>query len=170
VLRQLKVQYDMFFAGALPRQPVELRAEVDRLIARYTKRPMGKYAHRFHFTALVGRYNSFCELWNRGLRSVEEGDRRVPGAAERSAPKERLVARCLIGDPGREETELRRLHSRYVEAGRRAGRTGGLPFERFARTVASQTDRLRKETGCAQIELRLVVRDDKVELKARPGR
>jgi hypothetical protein len=80
------------------------------------------------------------------------------------------VARCLIGDPEREENELRRLHARYVEAGRRTGKANGVPFERFAQTVASQTRRLRKETGCAQIELRLVVRDDKVELKARPGR
>ena len=31
-LRELKVKYDQFFAGALDRQPFELRAEIERII------------------------------------------------------------------------------------------------------------------------------------------
>jgi hypothetical protein len=38
------------------------------------------------------------------------------------------------------------------------------------RGVESQVQRLRRQAGCDQIELRLVVKDDKVQLKARPGR
>jgi hypothetical protein len=38
-LRQLKVQYDMFFAGSLPRPPVELRSELDKIVKRLSVPP-----------------------------------------------------------------------------------------------------------------------------------
>ena len=39
-----------------------------------------------------------------------------------------------------------------------------------ARWVASQAKKLREKAGCHEVELRLVVEDRKVHLKARPGR
>jgi hypothetical protein len=50
-LRQLKVQYDMFFAGSLPRQPVELRSELDRIVKRLSGTPIRKYSQRFHLAS-----------------------------------------------------------------------------------------------------------------------
>jgi hypothetical protein len=44
-----------------------------------------------------------------------------------------------------------------------------LSYQKFVRGISSQTERLRKESGCAEIELRVVVRDDKVQVKASPG-
>ena len=39
-IRQLKIQYDMFFAGSLKRQPVEQRAALERTIRKYSDQPM----------------------------------------------------------------------------------------------------------------------------------
>jgi hypothetical protein len=47
---------------------------------------------------------------------------------------------------------------------------GKVGFSDFVRGVASQAKNLRKKSGCEQIELRLVVVDRKVHLRARPGR
>jgi hypothetical protein len=171
-IRQLKIQYDMFQAGALEREPLELRARVEALIKKHANRPVAKYALRFRFNALVGRFNVLSELWGKRVRSMEEGEHRSLGFAERAGLRERLLARCHISRLTPDSPDLVRLHRRFVEAQRRAGKPEArLPsFEAFVRGVANQTRRLREETGCDSIELRLIESDETVQLKARPGR
>ncbi len=169
-IRQLKIQYDMFFAGSIPKQPMELRGEVERLIKRYGNVSIRKYAHRFHLNALVARYNALSELWGKTLRNLEEGERRVPALADRP-PEERVLASALVADPARDHEALRLLHAKFVEARKKSGEDAAdLPFDRFLRGIVAKTGKLRDESGCDKIELRLVVRDRKVQLKARSGR
>lgn len=169
-IRQLKVQYDMFFAGSLSRQPLELRSEIEKQIKRYSRTPIRKYAPRFHFNALVSRFNSYSELWAKTIRSLEEGNRKPP-ALQDAAGSEAIVASCLVADPAREHDRLRDLHARFVEARVSGGGNDGAPsFEAFVRGVATQTNRLREKAGCEKVELRVIVSDGKVQLKARPGR
>ncbi|HEX6851843.1 MAG TPA: MXAN_5187 C-terminal domain-containing protein [Candidatus Polarisedimenticolaceae bacterium] len=170
-IRQLKVQYDMFFAGSIPRQPNELRAELERIIKRYSHAPIRKYATRFHFNSLVSRYNSLSELWSKTLRTLEEGDRPAPAVADRGARDESVVATCNIQDPVRDRDYLKVLHAKFLDARRRSGEAeSSVSFESFVKGIASQAGRLREKSGCEKIELRVVVKDRKVQLKARPGR
>jgi hypothetical protein len=170
-IRQLKVQYDMFFAGALKRQPLELRAEIERIIKRHANSPVQKYAERFHLNTLISRFNSLSELWGKTMRTREEGDRPPPAMVDRDRPREQLVARCRLGNPGKDDAELHRLYDRFVETRRRldAGKKV-VSFEKFAAGVSGQSQRLRNQSGCAEIELRVVIHDHKVLVKARPGR
>jgi hypothetical protein len=169
-LRQLKVQYDMFFNGALPREPYELRADVERLIKRYANAPIRKYAQRFHFNSLVSRFNTLAELWTKTIRNMEEGDRPGPAAAGRG-PSETVVSTCRIHDANEEQEALRSLHSHYLEARRKMGDGNGkVGFKAFLRGIAAQAAELRKKSGCEEVELRIVLADRKVQLKARPGR
>ncbi len=171
-LRQLKIQYDMFFAGAIPRQPLELRAALERVIKRHTNVPLRKYAHRFHFNSLAARYNSLSELWTKTLVRMEEGDRSAPAVHDRTLPEvDRLIARCQIHDAVQEQEALKLLHARFLSARRKAEGSGTkISFESFLRGVSAQAERLRQSSGCDQVELRLVLREGKVLLKARPGR
>ena len=171
-IRQLKVQYDMFHAGALQREPFELRARIEAIIKKYSQRPVGKYAQRFRFNALVGRFNSLAELWGKRVRSMEEGEHRGQSFADRVGLREQLLGRCRVTEATLESVDLRRLHGRFVDAQRRiGGPTAKVPtFEAFVRGVANQTRRLRDEAGCDSIELRLIQSEDSVQLKARPGR
>ena len=63
----------MYFAGRLPRPPVETRARVLGHIKRIDRMQLTNYAERFRFTTLQTRYQTFVDLWDRGLRSREEG-------------------------------------------------------------------------------------------------
>lgn len=170
-IRQLKVQYDMFFAGALKREPFELRAQIDKTIKRHANSPIQKYAQRFHLNTLIARFNSLSELWGKTMRSREEGDRPAPALAALEGPREQLVARCRFQDARANQAELQRLYTRFVETRRRldAGKRV-VSFEKFAAGVSNQSQRLRKQSGCAEIEVRVVVHDHKVLVKARPGR
>ena len=82
--------------------------------------------------------------------------------------RERLLTRCLVGDSDSNDQNMRRLHRRYVEARERHGQRG-VPFEKFVRGISAQAQRLRDKHECAQIEVRLIERADKVEIRARPG-
>ena len=169
-LRQLKVQYDMFFAGSLPRQPHELRADLERIIKRLSGHPIRKYSQRFHLASLVSRFNAMSELWTKTLRTLEEGDRPAPSVADR-VKGERLLTTCRVQNPSQEEASLKLLHARFMEARKKAGdEVDGVSFRAFVKGIVSQTRRLKDKTGCEEIELRIVVQDRKVQLKARPGR
>jgi hypothetical protein len=171
-IRQLKVQYDMFFAGSLKLPPRELHAELDKLIRKHSNSSIQQYAQRFHFQAMVSRFNSLSELWARTVRTMEEGSRAVPATRGLGSDRaERLVARCRVRDPRGDDEAMRELFKRFVEA---RDRTGGgkkaISYDKFVRGVAGHAQRLQKSSGCGEIELRLVVEDDKVQLKARPAR
>lgn len=170
-IRLLKIQYDMFFAGSIPKQPLELRNEIEKIIRRYSSTPIQKYAPRFHFNALVSRFNSLSELWTKTLRALEEGDRPAPAVADRAGTAEHVVARCTLKDPAHERDALKLLHTRLLVARKKAGdSTGKLSFESFVRTVGAQAGKLRDKVGCDKVEVRVIVLDRKVVVKARPGR
>jgi hypothetical protein len=170
-IRQLKIQYDMFFAGSIPKQPFELRTEIERIIRRHSMTPIRKYAPRFHFNSLVSRFNIMSELWAKTLRTLEEGDRPAPAVADRAGNGEHLIARCTVKNTADERDNLRLLHTRLVEARKKAGEKGGkVSFDSFLRSVGAQAGKLREKTGCDKVELRVIVVDRKVVVKARPGR
>lgn len=170
-IRQLKIQYDMFFAGSVPKQPHELRSEIERLIKRYANAPIRKYSARFHFNSLVSRFNSLSELWAKTIRTLEEGDRPAPAVADRAGSGEQVLARCTVEDPAGEKPHMKLLHARLLEARKKSGEDAGkLSFESFVRSVSTQAGKLREKTGCAKVELRVIVQDRKVVVKARPGR
>jgi hypothetical protein len=170
-IRQLKIQYDMFFAGSIPKQPLELRSELEKIIRRHSATPIRRYAARFHFNALVSRFNSMSELWAKTLRSTEEGDRPAPAVADRAGSSEQIVARCTVTDPAAERDILKLLHGRLLDARKKAGAsTDKLAFDSFVLTISSQAKKLREKTGCDKVDLRVVVVDRKVTVKARPSR
>lgn len=167
-IRQLKIQYDMFFAGSIPLQPIELRGEIERLIRRNSTEPIQRYAHRFHFNSLVSRFNCLSELWGKTIRSREEGERPVPAAANLRGTRSFDPDRCSISDPEHETELLKQLHARYMAQRCRAeGKTPDISFQKFVQGITAQAARLRKKTACESIELRITVVDGKVHLKAR---
>jgi len=84
---------------------------------------------------------------------------------------EQILARCRIHDAIREQEILKLLHARFLEARKKAGGNGAnVGFESFVRGISSQAERLRESSGCEQVELRLILHEGKVLLKARPGR
>jgi hypothetical protein len=63
------------------------------------------------------------------------------------------------------------LHARLLEARKKSGEAAtNITFENFLRSISAQAARLREKTGCDKVELRVIVRDRKVAVRARPGR
>jgi len=171
-LRKLEIEYNQFFAGRLPRPPVESRKRVEQLVKRLDRSHIANYGDRFRFTTLQSRYAMFTELWERGLRTREEGRGGGFGAAPKrdesapaADPKNRVLHVAAFGNPGSDADKLRELYDRLSEARKSVGEAP-VPFSRFSELVNDQVGRLRQK-GSAEVAFRVAVKDGKVSFTAK---
>jgi hypothetical protein len=169
-LRKLESEYNMFFSGRLPKPPWETRSRVEALLKRLDRAYIQNYGDRFRFSTLQTRFATFSELWERGMRSREEG-RPGPFAQRPPAPpappkaQDRLLHVTAFRDPLNEMDKLQDLYDRLVDARRELGEEG-IPFHKFAELVKGQVSRLRKG-GVDEVAFRVAVKDGRVNFTAR---
>jgi len=179
-IRQLKIQYDMFFAGAAPRQPFEVRKDLETLIKTVGDMRMQRFADRYRFNSLATKYQTMVELWNKMLRAKEEGRLRpgIPGFVE-PIRRQQQAAGAANGNGGRPrspesvtltsaETDgdaLKVFYDRYVEASRKS-----VTYGKFLSQILAKTEAIKKKSGCESVTYSLEVKANGVSLKARPAR
>jgi hypothetical protein len=170
-LRRLEAEYNMFFAGRLPRPPWETRTRVDAMVKRIDRQHISNYGSRFRFTTLQSRYAAFVELWDRGLRAREEGrsgpfaPAQKPAADVRTKPEDRILHVTTFKDPMRQMDKLHDLYDSLAEARRDAGQDA-IPFHKFAELIKTQVSAL-KEKGNSEVAFRVAVKEGKVAFTAR---
>ncbi len=171
-LKRLEGEYNMFFSGRLPRPPWETRGRVEALIKRYDRGVSMGTGDRFRFEMLQSRFQSLVELWDRGLRSREEGRRGPfaqppPKAATKKHEKGdgKVVSVTSFTDPVHEMDKLHTLYDSLMDARRQHGEDV-VPFHKFAALVKNQVSKLREE-GNPEVAFRVAVKDGKVAFTAR---
>lgn len=175
-LRKLETEYNMYFAGNLPRPPLETRARVERLFRRYDRAYIQSYADRFRLSSLQARFSSFADLWDRGIRSREEGrpgpfyrpprEEEAPPPEPQAPAGDRVLCVAKMADPAAEKDKLVALYESLVEARRATGNDEVFPFHRFAQMVSAQVAKLH-EHGSREVAFRVAVKDNKVTFTAR---
>ncbi len=169
-LKRLEAEYNMFFAGRLPRPPWETRGRVEATIKRWDRGYIPATGDRFRFESLQSRFQALADLWDRGLRAREEGR---PGpfshpAAQRSKKREtetKVLNVTAFQDPTRETDKLHSLYDSLMDARRQSGEDV-VPFHKFAALVKEQVVKLRG-AGSAEVAFRVAVRDGKVSFTVR---
>jgi hypothetical protein len=175
-LKRLEAEYNMFFAGRLPRLPWETRARVDALIKQYDRMHLANTAHRFRFNTIQARYAAFCDLWERTLKAKEEGRRprgrvTMPAApparhaAAHDPAAARVVAVAALRDPSTETERVRELYERLTAARQAAGEPP-VPYERFSQVIRAQM--AKHGAGGREVSFRVAVRNGKVTLSVGP--
>jgi hypothetical protein len=170
-LKRLEAEYHMFFAGRIPRPPWETRTRVTGMFKKFDRmqNAINNYAVKFRFQTLQSRFTSQLDLWDRGLRSREEGRAgpfAQPKMVERPKPaRDRVVAVTTLSDPLREMEKVQELYMNLVEARKEAGQEG-LPFDKFADLIRKQVGSLR-EQGSSEVAFRVALKDGKVAFTAR---
>jgi len=171
-LRRLEAEYNMFFAGRLPKPPWETRARVEALVKQYDRAYIQNYGDRFRFSSLQSRFAAFIELWDRGMRSREEG-RPGPFARKKTdqlseqtkRPEDRILKVAAFRDPVNETDKLHELYDSLSEARREVG-DEQVPFHKFAELVKTQVHKLNSD-GHSEVAFRVAVKDGKVNFTAR---
>jgi hypothetical protein len=166
-LTQLKRDYDQYFLGNRPREPAQLRGEINKTVIELTNTAIKNTASRFKFTSICSRYQAFRRQWDETLRKIEAGTyerHRFKAklhdhdteAASAAAPA--AIARSAEND----------LYDSYVEARRSCGESvKGLTREKLDGILTQQRDALREKFGAeAEFRFRVQVEGGKARLKA----
>jgi hypothetical protein len=170
-LKQLEAEYNMFFAGRLPKPPWETRARIDAMVKQYDRGYIQNYGDRFRFQSLQARFAAFVDLWDKGLRAREEGrpgpfaqkpQERTPVSKR---PEDRIMHVASFRDPMREMDKLHDLYDSLAEARQEVGGET-VPFHKFVELVKGQVKKF-KEGGAPEVAFRVAVKDGKVNFTAR---
>ncbi len=170
-LRKLEGEYNMYFAGRLPRPPWETRARVEAAVKRLDRSHIQNYGDRFRFSTLQARFSAFIDLWDRGLRAREEGRpgpfvaHRKPEPKKPPKAEDKVLFVTAFRDPMNEMDKLHDLYDTLREARAQLGEDN-VPFHKFAELVKGQVARLKKE-GAPEVAFRVAVKEGKLNFTAR---
>ena len=178
-IRRLEAEFNMFFAGRLPRPPAETRARVAALVKKHDQSFIRNTADRFRFESLQNRYSKFIELVERQMTNRElgrpvAGVRRVqePPPPRRPDPKD-----APKGEPGMvrfardqqlsaESEPVKRLFAELADAKKQVGETP-VAIDRLAALVRAQVDKFAAEGK--DVTFKVALKDGKVSLTAKPS-
>ncbi len=180
-IKKLEVEYNLFFAGRLPKLPWETRSRVEALVKRYDRLQIQNTAERFRFQGLQSRFSAFCDLWERSLKA-REGARpsmrgrgteppppppvrptREPETAAESPPRAVVAS---LRDPATEAEKVKALYEQLREARRQSGESE-VPFERFQEVVRAQISKLGRDGG--EVVFKVSTKDGRVAFTAKPA-
>jgi len=95
-----------------------------------------------------------------------------PGAVVRPTPAVAPPpeARSQLGPPpGMDDAQTRALYQRYLKARQLCGESNdGVTYDRLLRTLRSQSSKIMTDTRAKGVEFGVVIKDNKVVLKAKP--
>ena len=169
MLADLVLRYEQYFTGLEKREPLSLRAEVEKAVRRYSGVPINNTMLKHKFTTLVGRFNTYREHWNRVLRLMEEGkysrDRFISDLHQR----QRAAHPPTKAEASRPETdkEVERVYREYCEA----RKSCNLPVDAVSRdqiraAIEKHKPALKGKLGGDSLTFRVVVEDGKPKIKA----
>ena len=170
-LKRLEAEYNMFFAGRLPRPPWETRGRVTAMVRRLDNTHIPNTGGKFRFTTLQSRFQTFSDLWDRGLKAREEGrpgpfaNLKPPTEERPKRPADRILHVTTFSDPTREMDKLQDLYESLAEARREVGEDA-IPFHKFADLIRNQVGAMKKQ-GTPEVAFRVAVKGGKVAFTAR---
>ena len=170
-LSQLRREFEQYFLGTRPREPVLLRSEVAKQVIRLSNTPIKNTALRFKFSSLCSRFHAFKRQWDDTLRRIEDGTyerhqfkARIHSreqAEEAAAPKPTQHAAAKA--PAKED-----LYQSYVDARLACGQSvKGLTRKKLEAVIEKQREELRTKYGDGDsFRFRVAVEDGVVRVKA----
>jgi hypothetical protein len=188
-IRRLEAEYNMFFAGRLPRPPFETKNRVHALVKKHDNSFIRNTADRFRFETLQTRYYKFMELVEKQMTARELGRPMIgrPSAAPpRPAPQSpqpaqaAAPAQASVADRAREsaeknaekvvkfgradagaDTRVKELYEQLAAAKKQVGEAP-VAYERVAALVKAQVSKFGDEN--TNVAFKIALKDGKVSL------
>lgn len=161
-IKNLRIEYERFFSGAVAVPPESLRDKIQTEIRRL-RNAQTSSAEQFRLGSLEARFNSYGDLYQRRLRDQEEGRsrRRIP-----AEPSERLDPRhgVVVG----ETVEPEAVEALYQGLHRGSGPGPRFDQHSFQVYLEKQAATIREQTGAQRVQFRLAEEKGKMKLKAKP--
>jgi hypothetical protein len=168
-LKQLKLDYDRYFLGSRPREPLVLRGEIEKLVAIYSNQAIRNSAQRFRFSSICSRYQAFKRQWTEILRQMEQGTygRHRFKAELHEREREDPAEAAPVEAEADQTSAAQRLFEEYRAARERCGQdTRSLTPAALERVLAQQREALRERWGDADFRFRVAIEDGRAKIKA----
>jgi hypothetical protein len=188
-IRQLKIEYEMYFGGGRKRPPTEIEWRVELMVKRYAERSGElKYGQRFRYNNLSQTYAKYKDMFRKRLQQREEGKiQRHFGAAAKAIEAERAkiqvttqtgttagssaedakAFRMVCSEPDKETEKVDQLYDAFLQAKQAAGEeTAKVTKAGFSEFVRKKTKDLQEKKNCRDVEYVVEVVDGQVKLKA----
>lgn len=195
-IRRLEAEYNMYFAGRLPRPPFETKNRVHALVKKHDNSFIRNTADRFRFETLQTRYYKFMELVEKQMTARELGRPMIgrPGgvpkatvaAPQAESPQGAHVAdaQASAAERARESAEKNaekvvkfgradaaadaRVKELYEQLAAAKKQVGEAPvaYERVAALVKAQVTKFADEG--TNVAFKIALKDGKVSLTVKP--
>ena len=170
-LKKLEAEYNMFFAGRLPRPPLETRSRVEAMVKRWDRGHIESAADRFRFQRCCRRdFRSWSSYGIAACARVKRDGRvRSPSRSRRRRQKrtgrQKVRHVTAFTDPMREMDKLHALYDTLMDARRQIG-DDVVPFHQFAALVEGSGLEAARH-GSAEVAFRVAVKEGKVNFTVR---
>ncbi len=163
-VQQLRIDFERFFAGALPFPPEDLRVRVQTQLRNLRNGSGGTAVDNFRLGEIEARFNSYNELFNRRLRDREEGRQRAGRPSVPPPPRYDPERGITVGS----QLEPAAVEALYRGLAASAGAGPRFDLESFGAYLLRQAAAIRDKTGCDEVQFRLAPEEGRMKLKARP--
>jgi hypothetical protein len=191
MLRQLKIEYDVYFGGGAKKPPADTEWKVNQILKKYSDGSKMNFAQRFRYNTLQQKFALYNSLWQQKMRIKEEGYRRpqdavlgIAGmrveesqAAAAALAKKKTLAkeqeeatafRTHVSDVAADQEGVQRLFNAMMAAKSKAGeKNPNASFDSFKAFVQKKTEQIRKDYGCHAVEYSVEMENGQVRLKAK---
>jgi hypothetical protein len=166
-LRRLRIEYDTYFNGGMPRPPNVLVFRVEKTVNKYSSGAAEMtFRQRYRFSQLAQSYFSHKNLWRRKMKAKEEGAalHRPEAQKPHAPPKPFSVA---WSNPDIEHAKVGELLRAIVQAKASAGEpVPGIDPESFAGFIRAKTIEFKQSLECDTVQFTVSVEGGKVKLRA----
>ncbi|MEM7048747.1 MAG: MXAN_5187 C-terminal domain-containing protein [Acidobacteriota bacterium] len=158
-LREFQIEFERFFRGQRVTPPDEIRQRIQAELRHVRQAPGKGVAENFMVAQAEARFNSYSELFNRRVRDLEMGGRKIrPKGATVDVDRGVVFGERVEGQAV--EALYRGLH--------RQGKDPRFDLDTFRSYLERQRDAIRKKTGCQNVQFRLSSENGHTKLKAKP--
>jgi hypothetical protein len=165
-IQDLRIEYERFLSGNLETPPEALRRQIAKELRELRNSNLKGVEENFRLSNSEARFNSFCELYSRRVRTQEEGA--ASAAAHRGAAASAVdPTRGLVVDGAVADEAVTALYQRLHRG------TGAQPrfdLESFRTYLNRQLATIREKTGCDRVVFRIAEEDGRMKLRAKPVR
>ena len=165
-VKALKLDYERYFLGTRPREPVLLRSDVDKIVVIFSNTAIQNTALRFRFNSIVSRYQALRRQWNETLRQIEAGTYARHRFKADLHERERRAGGGPEAAPAAASSE--NIFEEYRDARLACGQAvKSLTRDKLEGMLAKQKKALAERFGSdAKFRFRVTVEDGKAKLKA----
>ena len=167
-LEALRISYEQYFSGVLPRAPEKEEADIQRSFRKLSKLPSRYGEVVFKARALRHRLGTYTTYWRRIEREREQGVFRKDVFKAEMHSKIKEKNKFAASKKGIAEDSLKKLFNSYGEAiNRHGGASSQLDYELFREKMLQEAKKIKQQHPDKKVSFAVVMENGTVQCRVR---